>query len=101
DLGRRQALARARAGDAEAVGDAEQRAMRGAQQMLAAAVEEAVGQEIERRAHVRAGVLIGVERAAAPHHQHHSQIGTRAKAEAAATALLYLVGAAEKLPAHA
>src|SRR5258708_37825980 len=69
--------------------------------MLPSAVEEAVGQKIERRAHMRAGILIGVQRAAPAHHEDQLQIRARAEAETAAAAFGYFLGAAEPPPAHA
>lgn len=59
-----QAFALARAHDAEAGLDAEFGAVRGAVEIFAVAVEEPVGQEIQRRALVRAGILVAVKRVA-------------------------------------
>src|ERR1700733_14762393 len=75
--------------------------MRAAQQMLAGAVEEPVGQPVERRADMRAGIDIGMKRAAAADDEHGDLLGARAEAEAAALALRHLVGAAEPHQAHA
>src|SRR5258707_9270925 len=102
DADRRQleTLAGARTLKAEAVRNAEQRAMRGAEQMLPGAGEEAVGQKIERRAHMGASILIGVQRAAPVHHEDQLQIRARAEAETAAAAFGYCLGAAEPPPGH-
>ncbi len=46
---------------AEPVGDAEQRAVRGAEDVPTVAVEEAVGPPVERGPAMRAGILIGMD----------------------------------------
>src|SRR5438270_350612 len=55
---------------AEAVGDAEQRTVRGAEYVPAVAVEEAVGPPVERGPAMRAGILIGVDLVALADEEH-------------------------------
>src|SRR5947209_17769159 len=91
------------AGSAEAVPilDAEERAMGGAEYVAAVAVEEAVGPPVERGPAMRAGILIGRERATAADDEDAEARGIGAEPEPLPLAIGYLGEAAEQPSAHA
>jgi len=100
DTERPQAFAEARAAQTVTVFHAKQRAMRRAEEMPAVAIEEAVGQEIERRAHMRAGIFVSADDPGPAQDEHGEEIGTGAEAKSARAAFGDLVEAAE-MSAHA
>ena len=69
DLDRLQTSARAGAGNANAILEPEERAMRRAQNMLALGVDEPVRQPVERRAAMRAAIAVGDDPVAAAQHE--------------------------------
>src|SRR5580658_5183116 len=64
------------------------------------AIEEPVGQEVERRAEMRAGIDVSIKRVVLAHHEHGAKLGADAEAETARAARRHLVDAAEALRRH-
>src|ERR1700741_2910871 len=82
------------AAQAKSVGDAEQRAMRRANDVLLGDVEKPVRANVERRAEMRAGIAVGADIAALPQQEDTETLQIRAEPEFLAAALRQILEAA-------